>query len=166
MRFIQFCLIFLFTLLIFNNCQKPDPAVEEQKIKEAVEKETQAFLDNNFTAWTSTYVHAPYSQILGVDKNSLTEIIGWQAMHDSIRKYIKGDPKPSDTKIIRKNFIIRNYGTGAWVTYDQWWGIDPDQNPDFRPAKQLRVLEKVDGEWKVIFMGHISRWEYFAPKNE
>lgn len=158
MRSVSIGFLFLCAFFLWLNCQQPDPALEEQKIKKAIEKETQAFLDNDFKAWCSSYVQAPYAQLLGVDQNSVTELVGWQAMETALGQAIKGEPKPSDTKITRKNFIIRNYGTGAWVTYDQWWGVDPEKNPDYKPTKQLRILEKVGGEWKLIFMGHIGRF--------
>jgi len=156
MKRIMIFLLFILVSCIAINCQQPDLAIEEEKIKEAIVKETDAFISMNFEKWATTWIQEPYSQVLGISKNDFTEYNSWNAIADSMSAFMEGK-KPWEANIYRTNFIIRNYGNGAYVTYDQYWNTDPNTNPDAVPTKQTRILEKVDGVWKIVLMQHVSR---------
>ncbi|MEO1588080.1 MAG: hypothetical protein AAFS00_12385, partial [Bacteroidota bacterium] len=54
--------------------------------------------------------------------------------------------EPLTNLVYRDNFTYRYYGEGAYVTFDQYLG----DKALVQPSKEVRVLEKVNGEWKII----------------
>jgi hypothetical protein len=62
--------------------------------------------------------------------------------------------RPRDMKPINENFIFKYYGNDAvMVTYDQYL-----YGKEQAPSKEMRMLEKVDGNWKIA--GLLALWDY------
>jgi hypothetical protein len=62
--------------------------------------------------------------------------------------------RPRDMKPINENFTFKYYGNDAvMVTYDQYL-----YGKEQAPSKEMRMLEKVNGQWKIA--GLMALWDY------
>jgi hypothetical protein len=62
--------------------------------------------------------------------------------------------RPREMKPINENFTFKYYGNNAvMVTYDQYL-----YGKEQAPSKEMRMLEKVNGQWKVA--GLMALWDY------
>jgi hypothetical protein len=62
--------------------------------------------------------------------------------------------RPREMKPINENFIFKYYGNNAvMVTYDQYL-----YGKEQAPSKEMRMLEKVNGNWKIA--GLLALWDY------
>ena len=62
--------------------------------------------------------------------------------------------------------MFRIYDDNAWVTFEQHFIEDTTALIDEIPSKELRVLEKIEGQWKIIFVGYIGRDTWREPEAE
>lgn len=85
---------------------------------------------------------------------------GWDAIAARFRQ-VFDDPSMPDgvnADVERTNFNIRIMGDMAWVTFDQ----QTPQLPGFSLGvggftREMRVMERHNGEWKIAFFGAINR---------
>ena len=157
----SFLAAILLSLLIILSFQKSmADENEEAAIKKVIENETKFAYDNNYEEFAKTWVHESYALWTVVGNNYHTELIGWDSIGINFQQWMEAAKEPFTEEVIRKNFSYRIYGNGAWVTFEQYHKSDMDKNPEHLPGRALRVLEKTDDGWKMVFMGHINRNSY------
>lgn len=85
---------------------------------------------------------------------------GWDAIGERLAR-IMADPMMPDgvsTQVKRENFNLRVEGNMAWVTFDQVSPATPNWSMGIAgTSREMRVLEKHDGEWKVAFVAMVNR---------
>jgi DNA-binding CsgD family transcriptional regulator len=85
---------------------------------------------------------------------------GWEAIGERLAR-IMADPMMPDgvsTRVERENFNLRVEGNMAWVTFDQVSPTPPNWSVGIAGiSREMRVLEKHDGEWKVAFVAMVNR---------
>ena len=130
-------------------------------IKSVIEKETLSFFNVNQKEWEDSWNKVPYAYWSYSDSTGTSYIEGWENISKNFSDYFKTQvsSRPIDVahqsakvNIERKWHDIRVYGTGAYVHYTQRV-ID---NVDRDETSQIRVLEKVNGKWRVICVGAIA----------
>ncbi len=153
--------VILLSLFIIISCQqKIDIETEKEAIKKVIENETKLFYDGNYEEFANTWVHEPYALWTSVGNNYHNEFIGWDSIGVNLKRFMDARNEPFTDEVIRKNFSYRIYGNGAWVTFEQHYKSSMDKNPEHLPGRALRVLEKTDSGWKMVFMGGIDRNSY------
>ena len=133
---------------------------EEQAILSVIERERRAFSTHDFDTYAALHLHAPYvswwnaSPISGnVVRNS------WQETAPRLQEWMASreeETRGADNGII-ENLVIRVSDTIAWATFTRRYpGEVPLHRAGPNPAHQLRILEKHDGEWKVVLDGFLD----------
>ncbi|MEO1416648.1 MAG: hypothetical protein AAFW00_15300 [Bacteroidota bacterium] len=139
-------LALLLGTMSFGLAQKTKEEKEFVAIKKVITKETNAFFSRDYDAWASCFLHVPQAlQAWSNPDGSYTASVGWELI-DLQGRMVIDNSEPLTNLVYRDNFTYRYYGEGAYVTFDQYLG-DKDL---VQPSKEVRVLEKVDGKWKII----------------
>jgi hypothetical protein len=133
-------------------------------LKAVIEKETLSFLDVNKKDWEDTWLPVPYAYWSYSDSTGTSFIEGWNGIKKSFDDYFKThvanryiDVAQKDKKLVidRTWKEFRVYGTGAFVQYiqkvtDGMGGRDE--------TSQIRILEKKEGKWRVVYVGIIAKY--------
>ncbi len=138
-------------------------SVEQAKIVAIIEAETIAFLDRDVDALCNCWAHKPY-----VQHTTILPYAGVVPVHGikEIRNHFQSHfriYRPLDVEaeeIVRKHwqFVIRE--SLAWVTFEQCGAGDAKHMSGSQ--RHTRILERVDGHWKLIqSMGILSRLDFY-----
>ncbi len=134
-----------------------DFAKEEAAIKEVIASESRAFWEKNYEAWADCWLPADYVRVIGWwEKGGVTVYEGWERISGEMSALMDKYPEPNPQNEINENFNVRISNTMAWVTFDQI-GSDTGEDAMDMPGKvpNTRVLEKVNGKWKLVYVGWI-----------
>lgn len=133
-------------------------SLERDAICELIEAETRAFLDRELTVWAEYWLHDPAVRRLGALMGGMMDWQeGWDAVHSAMESIMRRfpDPNPDDaTAILRDNWSFKIGVDMAWVSFDQYGPRSQDPLITVGLSHQLRVLEKREGQWKIIMAGH------------
>ena len=167
MKKIIYSILILLLIAGGNSCQKKiDIEKEKEVIKAVIEEETNAFMDNDYDRFAATYVQdktfirlnarkADYDFIVGWGYNY---IVGWKGISSVFREGFKGNPDTLLYKFENSNYKIKVYPESAWAVYDESWydreGVLVELNID------VRFLEKVKGEWKIVYLSTVNTTSY------
>lgn len=112
----------------------------------------------DFEAWSSCFVHAPYTARWGWwGRGGIFARRGYDDLADRLRREMieHSTPQPKlahETKVAK--LFIQVIGDMAWATFEQhypeaalWEGF---AGPEL--AHEMRVFERHDGEWKIAFL--------------
>ena len=120
-------------------------------IKALIERETKAFFEIDQKTWAESWVHEPYAFWSFADTTDVNSFSGWQAIEDGFAAYFR-TAKPSPAKIDRTWHDIRVFGNGAYARFTQ----KVNDNTRRQPQAEVRVLEKVKGQWKIVCVSVIA----------
>lgn len=114
----------------------------EAAIKKVIEQETAYFYARDFDGWASCYVQSPITYFSWIspsaNKGSLQMVQGWEKVSSTMKAYLAKYPK-RDNPAKKTDYQFRITDNMAFVTFKE-------NNNDL----QTRVLEKVDGKWKIL----------------
>ena len=130
----------------------PSPQNEIELVKDAIDKETKAFFEIDYTTWVESWVHAPYVYWSFADTTDVNFFEGWEAIDKGFADYFR-TAKPSTAKMERSWKDVRVYGNAAYARFTQ--KIQDDLGRD--EQEEVRVLEKQNGQWKIIHVGVIAK---------
>jgi len=125
---------------------------EEAAIKRVIEKESAAYFNVDFKTWAECWVQAPHAYWSYTDTSGTRFLDGWEAVKNSMTTYFKS-AKPSSGEISNQWLEIRIYEAGAYVRFTQL-AID---GTDRTETAQIRVLEKQNGQWRIVCMQAVGR---------
>lgn len=157
----KFLLLFLVFVCASASFAEKNQTKEEKAIKAVITQETNCWMDGNYDGWAETWVQAPYIFWVNSGVTFYNEFDNWEALDKRLGNMLKKRKEPRDFKVERKNFNIRVFGNGAWAIFDQHNFYKSDGKEIEDVSKGFRTLEKIDGKWKIIFMGDIAKSEYF-----
>ncbi|NJC25803.1 hypothetical protein [Neolewinella antarctica] len=156
----QSVLIYCLLLSVFAACGNPTGvnapptatvAANQEATKAAILKvlndETIAAFNRDYAGWQEKWVHEPYvaKTYMNFADSSLTETLGWAAVDAFVVDYFAAHPEPDPLPTPLTDIDVRLYGTGAWVSYAQ-------NDPARGRKRETRLLELVEGEWKIAGM--------------
>jgi hypothetical protein len=131
-------LLIVFILLIGLTVNAQD--VEKTAIIKVIEAEHLAYSQRNLEKMASYYAKSENS----VSGDAITFIAkGWEEDYKGYQSYFAESPAPVEPRICY-NYNITISGEKAWVTFNQ-----KKKNAKKDSAKQLRILVKQNGEWKI-----------------
>ena len=151
--------LFALILVAGTSCQeKVDIEKEKEAIKTVLEEETNAARDSDFDRLAATWVQDETSIWLGTGKSGYTYGVGWKKIGSDFKEYFENNPESGTGKFENTNYRIKVYKESAWAIYDQvmynsegevtWENIG------------VRFLEKVDGEWKIVYLSFVNTTSY------
>ncbi len=127
-------------------------AEDEAAIKNVILGETQAYIDGDGKKLLSFWADNKKS----VENNSqfLVPIIGQPfAKGESMQKLLDvvvPNLKKQDVTVAREDFEIRINKDMAWATYTQKASAN---GTVFKTDREARILERISGEWKIVYVG-------------
>jgi len=125
---------------------------EKEAIKKVIATETSSFMNCDYAVWADTWAKVPYAYWCYTDATTSSFVEGWDALDKTYARYFK-EAIPSHAKITNEWIEIRVYGNGAYARFIQTAKDDVDTEE----TSQVRVLEKIDGKWKVVCVWAIAQ---------
>lgn len=123
-----------------------------EAVKAVIEKETKAFFEINYAAWEQTWAKVPYAYWSFADTTDVNYFEGWNNIRDGFAGYFQ-TAKPSQAHIERVWHDIKVTGNMAYARFTQ--RILDNVKRDNQA--EVRVLEKVNGQWKIVHVGVIAQ---------
>jgi DNA-binding CsgD family transcriptional regulator len=140
---------------------------ERDAIIAVIEAETVAFFSRDFDLWAHCWLQDEGARRLGMlVGGQIGYHEGWSASATIVARIMEQfpEPNPEAPRLMRReNFNLHIAGDMAWASFDQY-GPDTGDPFDSRGlSHQVRVLQKLDGAWKIAFAGHgETSVDYFA----
>lgn len=119
-------------------------SADETAIKKLCEAETRAWLAKDATTFNNCWQVRPYSRILVTTEDGNVFALGADQL-----KAAQADVMGGGGTFVNSNYLIHVDGNSAWVTYDE---VKTDDKGTQHPSYEMRLLEKVGGEWKIVGM--------------
>ncbi|MDF2371412.1 MAG: LuxR C-terminal-related transcriptional regulator [Rhizobiaceae bacterium] len=131
---------------------------EKQGIIQAIEGECAAFYERDFDRWAKYWVHdEDASRLATIAGGQIVYRQGWDAESAMIARIMRDHPTPNYTVaalVRRENMRIRINGDMAWASFDQYGPTTDDIFVAVGLSHQVRVFERQQDVWKIIFAGH------------
>ena len=125
-------------------------------------------MDYDFEKVASFYVKDSLNFRLSTGADAHVFLEGWEQVEDFFRKdLIKEEPEePSSThiKVEKDNYRIKLYSESAYVVCTERWTYTTTDKVIEIDSRQVRFMEKVDGEWKIAFLSFIGTSGYEAEE--
>ena len=165
-------LIFILSICMLVSCSQNKPeaqALDFEKEKAAIQaviaKETESYYKQDFDSWKSTYLQSPEFRKFGYWDGYEEKVIarnGFESLATEKKKQFEANEtlwKGSTEERSNENFRITN--EMAWYTFEQN-SYEKDTRKFLGKSLETRILEKVNGEWKIAYLG----FHYFPLKAE
>lgn len=137
-------LIFALALLCCSALPLFSQTSDEAAIKKVCEAETRTWLDGDKAGHAACWQVQPYSSVMV----SLPDGTFISATGNEISA-TEDQAMGGGGTFTNSNYVIRINGNTAWATFDQ---VGADSKGNKMTAKELRILEKVNGAWKIVVM--------------
>ena len=150
------------TLMLCVSCQKKiDIVKEKEAIKAVIEGWTEAEYKPDYDL-QSTFIAKDDEVVqIGVGKNYLYYGHGMDQYYEFWDWCKETNFPPITNKVENKDYQIRVFPECAWAVYtEKWYNSEGEFLYDILST---RILEKIDGEWKLMYMGYINISEW-SPK--
>ena len=149
------------TLLIFtmHSCCG-DKYVEKQKaaIIGVIEESTNAYKAREINRLDSIYLHDNLTTRLNAGKYGFVNKRGWKEIENAYIQMFEENPLAITTKFEKKNFDIKVYRKSAFAFHDE---IIYDSENEYQHHQiGVHFLEKVKGEWKIVYLSYIDTSSY------
>jgi len=130
---------------------------EKAAILEVINEESAGFWDKDFERYANCWVKGPHIRTMGWwEDGGVTVVEGWEERAKRTKAHMEASPEPNPTatNVIRKNMNLRIFKDVAWLTFDQYGEDTGDETMDMPGlSRETRILEKVDGKWKIAYVG-------------
>jgi hypothetical protein len=134
--------LLIFGLFSIATAQKKN---DTAAIKALIEKETKAFFEIDFKSWADSWAQTPYAFWSFADTTDVNSFSGWENISNGFSEYFR-TAKPSKANIERNWLDIKIFGNGAYARFTQ----HVKDNTARAPQAEVRVLEKINGQWKIV----------------
>jgi len=151
----------ILALLIASSilCQeKIDYKNEKDAIKAVIESEAISHYDRDWEKQSKSFLQDESFIGLASSKVAYIYAIGWEEANRIYEGIYERNPTPSAYKIQNTNYKIKVYKESAWAVYDQI--IRNSQDELLRKYICVRFLEKVNGDWKIVYISYVNTTSY------
>lgn len=159
-----FPLVILTTLFITSCEEKINIEKEEKAIKAVLEAETDAFLNRDFDRLASYYIQDESNVRLSASKTGYSYYADWEEIGALFKEYFENNPGPSSDKYVKTNYRIKVYKESAWTINDET--VYNSEGEISTKMIGVRFLEKVNGEWKIAYLGVVNTTSYEEDDTE
>lgn len=132
---------------------------DKDAIVEVIERRRKAFATHDFETYSQLHAHVPYVTWWNASPVSGNFVrTGWDETAPLLREWMASTEKETrgSDDAINENLVVRVSDSIAWVTFTRRYPLVPPHRAGPNPAHQLRILEKHDGEWKVVLGGFLD----------
>ncbi len=154
MRKLIYSILALLLIAGSSSCQrKIDIEKEKEAIKAVIEEELAAYVDRDFSRVEATWVHESTSRDYYMSSTGVVKRIGWSVIAKSDKEHIENKDLWDDMENYNgehSNFDIVVYGNTALAFHQTKFFV----GEEFTNGQERIVhLVKVEGEWKIDFLG-------------
>ena len=162
-------IIVMSSVLMMVSCQETvDPEAEKKAIIDVINAETQAYTDYDFEKVISYYTQDSLNFRLSTGPDGHVFLEGWCLIEALFKDdLIDGNPillPDTRIKVEKDNYRIKVYENTAYVLCTEKWTYTLPGNVIEIDSRQIRFMEKVDGEWKIAFLSFIGISGYEAEE--
>lgn len=138
-------------------------AEERACVMAVIEEETAAWARGDYDGWAACWVKAAHAQhIIARPSVGARIMYGFDEIAAYFRPHITAR-KNSPAEVRRENWQINIAREMAWATFEQFIPLEVDVDGAPGRHNQMRVLEKVAGQWKIAAIFQIpNRIGYYA----
>jgi DNA-binding CsgD family transcriptional regulator len=132
---------------------------DREEILSLIDAETAAYFEKNFSAWEKCWVHEAYvRRFAWFARGGMKLNVSWEQESSEQRRSMAAYPTPNRSmqQLKRENINIRIGRDIAWVTFDQTAPATGDPFDVVGLQHELRILERVDGGWKIVCCGELQ----------
>ncbi|GAB4019665.1 hypothetical protein GCM10028808_58070 [Spirosoma migulaei] len=134
---------------------------DNDAIKRVLLNETEGFFTRDKARWSNAWAHTPYvnfaANLYGGD---FRLIKGWSDLEKQFASQFKSSKVTDKVMVQNANYTIHQNGNMAFVSYDQTL-VDSHGKTT---SKETRVVEKLNGQWKIINVIALTNLQNFAKK--
>lgn len=144
-------------LVIGVSCQKKnDLETEKAKIIRILKNDSEAHLDRDFKRLAEGWLHTEDVVFIASGRYNYIYHKGWNNYSEYLLKLYK-NPLPLKGSFVQKNLEFKIHSDFAWVTYEDYLY---DNEEFIQKVIANRVLEKINGEWKIVFTSLVHLTSY------
>lgn len=157
----------LLTLVFVSGafCQENiDIEKEKEAIKAVIKAETQAYYDKDFDSYVATHKHDKSHIDIRASRTQYSYDVGWEKTHSDMKEIFKNNPEPIKNNEVKKNFQIQVYQDCAWAVFDE--DMYNDEGEIVQTGVGSNFLEKINGEWKIVYLSRVGTSSYSAGFKE
>lgn len=139
-------LSFLVTISSFGQIK------EEESIKKVIIDETESYSKQDIETWRNCLTKSSkMAYVYGMPDGSTGAVIGYENIEKMMLEFLKENSQSTYITKKREDWNIKINGDMAWATYKEISVIDGQESE----AQEIRVLEKIDGNWKLGLISFI-----------
>ncbi len=142
--------------------QRHEWSADQSDILKVIEADLNTYLSRDKTAWEQNWVADDRFKSI-MECGTLQIANGFAEFRANIFEAMASEPSVIDADIRREELQIFVKNDIAWATFDQI--VADTENPLAPPnlSHNFRLLEKTDGQWRIIFHGVWSQPQRDAP---
>jgi ketosteroid isomerase-like protein len=152
----------LFVLIMAISSHVFAQTADEEAIKKVIVGEFDAYINRDFQAWIDYYVDSPQNAYMitpGSGAGQLVYRTGFETMKNTAQKQFETPIKGLFDIVKREDWNFRILGNFAWVSYKSTFKV----GTIMIPAAELKVFEKIDGQWKISATASIGDYKNATP---
>lgn len=134
---------------------------DNEAMKRVLRSETEGFFKRDKAEWSNAWAHTTYinfaANLYGGD---FRLVKGWDELEKHFASQFKSTKIKDKVTVQNSNYSIHQNGNMALVTYDQTL-LDSHGKTT---SKETRVLEKLNGQWKIINVIALTNLNEFGKK--
>jgi DNA-binding CsgD family transcriptional regulator len=135
-----------------------DQQNDQVLIRRTIAEECEAFYLRDYDGWAAFWLHNEDIQRCATDASgNIVVQRGWHYQEAMMKQVMADHPEPNQLaceQIRRENMIVHVMGGMAWATFDQFTPRTEDVMVNIGLSHQIRVFEKLGGNWKIVVAGH------------
>lgn len=153
------CKLLVLILFAGTSCEeKIDIEKEKEAIIAAIENETNSHLARDIDQHSKSFLQDESLVMQFAGKEDYEAYNGWENISSLYKEYYEDSPSPSTDKYQFTNYNIKVYKESAWAVYDE---TSHNSEGEFLGKNtSVRILEKVDGEWKIVYLSFVISTSY------
>ncbi|MBN1986223.1 MAG: tetratricopeptide repeat protein [Prolixibacteraceae bacterium] len=127
--------------------------MEKEAIIALIQEETAAYYANDFERWSKLYLNDSNNVNLSVNKNNYECGIGWNAIATEAKNWFTGNQ--GQNQEVKTPLAVKVYENNAWIVFS-------NKSPN-EEAIVTNMLEKVNGQWKIIYRNTVWTGTFHQP---
>ncbi len=159
--------LFLFlalAVLVVTACQEQiDINKEKEAIIAVVDAESNAYLVRDFETLSSHMIQDSSNIQIHANKWGYAYAIGWEDIAEGYKKDFANEEswgRMKNFRLERTGYNIKVYPGSAWAVFSTVYKWEEDSVTNEWKAIETRFLEKVNGEWKITYVGNVGTTGY------
>ena len=152
-------ILFFISTISMISCQSERRIEKEKKaIIKVIEDSTNAYKAREISRLDSIYLHCEATTRLNAGRYGFVYRKGWEEIEAAYKDMFEANPMAITTKYEKLNFVIKVYRKSAIAFHDEI--IYDSENEYSHNQIGVHFLEKVKGDWKIVYLSYIDTSSY------